>query len=152
MIDRLSSAQLATIRAFLASQSSLALATVNGNGHPEIAPLFYVSDEALNLYWLSSPTSRHSVNLRAHERAAAAIYPAVWQWMEIRGLQVEGVASAVTEVKARAQILKLYRRKFDLPAAFDAQIAASTLYVLRPKWMRWLDNGIQFGYKAEFEF
>lgn len=152
MTDRLSSAELETIRAFLASQSSLALATVNANGHPEIAPLFYVSDEALNLYWLSSPTSRHSLNLMAHGWVAAAIYPAVWQWAEIRGLQIEGAASTVTEEEARAEILRLYRRKFDLPVVFEGQIAASTLYVLRPKWMRWLDNGVRFGHKAELEF
>jgi len=147
----MSSNELQTIRAFVESQSTLALATVDAKGHPQAAPLFYVSDEALNLYWLSSPTSRHSVNLTAREHVAATIYAAVWSWLEIRGLQIEGMANAVTDEATRETILTRYRQKFDLPAAFDAPIAASTLYRLTPRWMRWLDNGVRFGYKREIQ-
>lgn len=137
------------IQAFLEAQSTLSLATVNAGGQPEAAPLFYVSDEALKLYWLSSEKSRHSVNLLARPRAAATIYPAVWGWQEIRGLQIEGEAAVVTHPAVRDAVLARYRRKFTLPPAFDAQIAASALYALRPRWIRWLDNGVRFGYKAE---
>ncbi|NWG16474.1 MAG: pyridoxamine 5'-phosphate oxidase family protein [Chloroflexi bacterium] len=137
----------AAIRAFLEGQSTLALATSNDRGQAEVAPVFYVSDEAFNLYWLSSPDSRHSLNLAARPRAAATIYPAVWDWQDIRGLQIEGEAAVVTEM--RALILARYRAKFVLPAAFEAQINASGLYVLKPDWIRWLDNGVRFGYKTE---
>ncbi len=147
----MSSNELQTIRVFLESQSTLALATVDGSGNAQIAPLFYVSDEALNLYWLSSPTSRHSVNLIVNEHVAAAIYPAVWAWNEIRGLQIEGTASVIRDEDARENILARYRLKFELPPAFDTQIAVSTLYRLSPKWIRWLDNGVRFGYKAEVD-
>ncbi len=148
----MSSNELQTIRVFLEAQSTLALATVDERGNPQIAPLFYVSDAALNLYWLSSTTSRHSLNLTAHEQVAATIYPAVWAWNDIRGLQIEGTASAITDKTTREAILTRYRQKFDLPAAFDTQIAASTLYRLTPTWIRWLDNGVRFGYKIEVNF
>lgn len=138
-----------TVRAFLETQSTLALATADAAGHPHTAPLFYVSDDDLNLYWLSSVSSRHSVNLAAQEYVAAAIYPAVWSWTEIRGLQIEGTAGIVTDAAQRETILDRYRRKFNLPPQFDAVIAQSTLYCLRPTWIRWLDNAVQFGYKAE---
>lgn len=138
-----------TIRAFLESQSTLALATVNAAGQAEVTPLFYVSDEAFNLCWLSSPDSRHSLNLAARPRVAAAIYPAVWDWQDIRGLQIEGEAAAVSDEVKRRQILARYLEKFPLPAAFTQQINASVLYVLKPVWMRWLDNGVRFGYKTE---
>ena len=91
----LSPAELSAIHSFLAAQSTLALATVNADGTPTTAPLFYVSDEELNLYWLSSPRSRHSVNLSERPNVAATIYPTVWEWQEIRGLQIEGQASAI---------------------------------------------------------
>jgi uncharacterized protein YhbP (UPF0306 family) len=140
---------LSAVRLFLESQSTLALATLDAAGHPQIAPLFYVSDEALNLYWLSSSTSRHSVNLTANEHVAATIYPDVWKWTDIRGLQIEGQAQAVTDDELRTYMLNAYRQKFTLPAEFELIITNSTLYVLTPTWIRWLDNSVKFGYKAE---
>ncbi len=139
------------IQAFLESQSSLALATVNAAGQAEVAPLFYVSDEALNLYWLSSESSRHSVNLAARPHVAATVYPMAWNWNDIRGVQLEGEAQAVRDEFLRERVLQRYLAKFLLPASFDAQIAATTLYVLKPQWIRWLDNGVSFGYKTELD-
>jgi uncharacterized protein YhbP (UPF0306 family) len=139
-----------TLQQFLQEQSTLALATVNDQGEPEVAPLFYVSDERHNLYWLSNPTVRHSRNLAVRPQVAAAIYPIVWQWNDIAGVQIEGRAEAIADDRIREQIMVLYLRKFLLPASFDAAIAASTLYVLRPRWIRWIDNSVQFGYKSEF--
>ena len=139
----------AIIRAFLETQSTLALATVDSEGQPDIAPLFYVSDDQLNFYWLSAPTSRHSANLVARKRVAGTVYPSVWQWNDIVGLQVEGDAEAINDDRVREQILNLYLRKFHLPPELDAVIAASTLYRLRPGWIRYMDNSISFNYKTE---
>ncbi len=137
------------VRAFLETQSTLALATVDEAGNPQAAPLFYISDDALNLYWLSSPTSRHSLNLAANKHVAATIYPTVWGWTEIRGLQIEGEAGIVRDDAHREAILTRYRHKFDLPPYLNAIIEQSTLYSLCPTWIRWLDNSVAFGYKAE---
>jgi hypothetical protein len=139
------------VRAFLEANSTLALATVNASGQPECAPVYFVSDDTLNLYWLSSVTSRHSVNLAARPAVAATVYPAVWGWEDICGLQIEGAAQPVRDDRVREQILILYLRKFQLPEALDAAITSSTLYVLRPAWIRWLDNSVSFGYKAELK-
>jgi uncharacterized protein YhbP (UPF0306 family) len=137
------------VRAFLEANSTLALATVNADGQPECAPVYFVSDDTLNLYWLSSITSRHSVNIASRPAVAATIYPAVWGWEDICGLQIEGTAQPVRDDRVREQVLVLYLRKFQLPEALDAAITSSTVYVLRPTWVRWLDNSISFGYKAE---
>ena len=147
--EPLTNEQRETVRAFLRDHSTLALATVNAEGQPEVAPLFYVSDDALNLYWLSSPKSRHSVNLAANQYVAATIHPAVWGWQDIRGIQIEGIATTVETEDEREALLTLYRAKFNLPPELDAQITASTLYRLTPTWIRWLDNSVRMGYKAE---
>lgn len=139
------------VRGFLDTQSTMALATVNAEGQPETAPIFYVSDDRLNLYWLSATHVRHSVNLATNNRVSAAVYPAVWQWNDISGVQLEGTASMVQDERVREQILLLYLRKFQLPPAFDAAITASSLYMLRPSWIRWVDNSVKFGYKTEIE-
>ncbi len=138
------------IRAFLETQSTMALATVDAEGKSQVAPLFFVADDQLCLYWLSSTTSRHSVNLTARKKVSAAVYPSVWQWSDIVGVQVEGEAEAITDDRMREQILNLYLRKFQIPSDFDSLIAASILYRLRPAWIRWMDNSVEFNYKAEF--
>lgn len=141
---------LATVRAFLAGQSTAALATVDESGAAQAAPVFFSSDDALNLYWLSSPGSRHSLNLAARPRVAATVYADVWMWQTIRGVQIEGDAALLAEMtEERAAILRGYRQKFRLPPEMDALITASSLYVLRPRWLRWLDNGVRFGFRAE---
>ena len=139
------------IQAFLETQSTLSLATVNAEGHPESAPVFYVSDDQFNLYWLSGTSVAHSVNLNAHSRVSGNIYPAVWQWADIVGLQIKGEAQAVSDERVREQILLIYLRKFQLPPSFDAMIASSTLYMLRPSWMRWVNNIVKFGHKVELD-
>lgn len=149
MVEALTAAHHDTIRAFLRAQSTLALATVDESGKPKVAPLFFVSDDNLNLYWLSSPNSRHSLNLITWGEACATIYPTVWEWNEIRGLQIEGRARFIDDHDERESILALYRQKFTLPASFDSLITLSTLYALTPTWIRWLDNTTQFGFRAE---
>ena len=139
------------IRDFLETQSTVALATVNAAGHPETAPVFYVSDDQFNLYWLSTTQVAHSVNLSAHSQVSGSICPATWQWEDIVGLQIKGEARAISDERVPEQILLIYLRKFQLPPSFDNLIASSTLYVLRPTWLRWVNNSVQFGYKTELD-
>ena len=44
-------------RGYLEARSTLALATVNADGTPAIAHVFFVVTGALDLSWLSSPTT-----------------------------------------------------------------------------------------------
>lgn len=140
------------LHAFLASQSTMALATAGEeDGRPQVAPLFFASDEALNLYWISSPDSRHSVNIADWNDASAAIYAHTWDWSGIKGVQVSGDAMAVRDDDERRRALELYRAKFPfVNDRFMDLIEASVFYVLRPTWLRWLDNERRFGYKQEF--
>ena len=139
------------IQEFLETQSTLALSTVNATGEPETAPVFYVSDDRFNLYWLSATHVHHSVNIAARPQVSGCIYPTIWEWQEIVGIQMRGAASVISDERLREQILLVYLRKFKLPPAFDAAIAASTLYQLQPSWIRWVNNSVKFGYKAELD-
>jgi nitroimidazol reductase NimA-like FMN-containing flavoprotein (pyridoxamine 5'-phosphate oxidase superfamily) len=83
------------IAALLKSESTLALATCCEDGAPHVAPLFYIAGENLELYWFSSPSSRHSSNLEANRAAAVTVYRPTEEWKEIRGVQMRGVVSIV---------------------------------------------------------
>jgi len=124
------------LRSLIEQETTLVLATTMDDGSPIATPLFYYPDDDLNLYWLSSPESRHSRNLHARPRAAVAVFAPVTDWREIRGVQMEGTASAMSD----DAILAGYRRRFRLGAELDAVIARSTMYAFRAEWWRYVDS------------
>lgn len=137
---------------FLSEQPLLALATSGDkDGRPQVAPLFFVNDDHFNLFWFSDPDSRHSVNLQDWEDASATIYATTWEWAHIKGIQVEGDAVTVTDDDERTQALALYTSKFSfVNERFSEVLEQSILYVLRPRWLRWIDNERHFGYAQEY--
>jgi len=140
------------ILSFLATQSTLTLATVNDQGQPLAASLFFVAAADLNLYWLSSPTSRHSLNLETNPGAAVTIYKPTWTWAEIAGVQMEGEARALAAGVEWAAAGKIYRAKFPFVREFEAEITRSTFYIFTPRWVRLVDNAPGFGHKQEMAF
>ena len=141
--------QLETIAALLREQSTLALATTDEQGQPCVAPLYYITDEELTLYWLSSETSLHSQNLKRAPTAAATIYRSTENWKEIRGVQLRGHVTVITDPTRRRALIKAYCERFQLGAIFKATISQCSLYALRPVFFRSIDNSKVFGHKFE---
>jgi uncharacterized protein YhbP (UPF0306 family) len=139
------------LRQLLLEESTLALATVDPDGAPAIAPLFYLADaELLRLYWLSSPSSRHSRNLGVQSEAAVTVFHPTSDWRSIRGAQMTGPVEIVRGAR-RKELLALYAERFALRASFRLAIRRSSLYEFRPRRVRYLDNSVRFGYKTDFE-
>jgi uncharacterized protein YhbP (UPF0306 family) len=103
MSDR--SKQLKLVAALLRSENTLALATMNERGEPSVAPLFYLVDEKLSLYWFSSPRSLHSRNLKSAPRASAAVFRHAENWKGIRGVQMRGAVTVIAEKVRRAAVI-----------------------------------------------
>jgi hypothetical protein len=137
------------VAAFLKSQSTLSLATTAGDGSPQVAPLFYLADDDLRLYWLSSASSQHSRSLKRNPAAAVCVYSPTEQWKEIRGVQMRGAVSVITARSRRSEIVQAYCSRFHLEPLFQDAIARSRLYCFQPEWVRYLDNSKRFGYKFE---
>jgi uncharacterized protein YhbP (UPF0306 family) len=134
---------LARVHALLEGETTVVLATCGAE--PIATPLFFVAD-GFDLYWLSSPDSRHSRNVAERPRCAVSVHAAVTDWRDIRGLQMEGDASVASE---REPAITRYRARFRLGPELDAALDASTLYLFRPRWLRYLDNSLGFGFKRE---
>lgn len=141
--------QRETIAALLREQSTLALATTDEQGQPCVAPLYYIADEELSLYWLSSETSLHSENLKRAPAAAATIYRQTENWKEIRGVQLRGHVTVISDPTRRRELIKTYCERFQLGAIFKAAISQCSLYALRPIFIRSIDNSTVFGHKFE---
>jgi uncharacterized protein len=137
------------VAAFLQSQSTLSLATTSADGTPRAAPLFYLADDSLRLYWLSSPSARHSRNLKQNPRAAISVHCQTAAWKEIRGVQMRGKVDVVAARQERRALIEAYCARFQLEPIFADAIALSRLYRFQPEWTRYIDNSKRFGFKFE---
>ncbi len=131
--------------------SAMSLSTVGPNGTPHAAPLYFAADENLQLYFFSSPNSRHGHNLSKMPKAAAAIYPECRDWRDIHGLQLQGEVSRVPAGKGWVQGWGVYLAKFPFVAPLKDIIAQNRLYLFRPTWVRLVDNRQGFGHKEEWD-
>ena len=126
------------------------------------ASVIYVSDQKLNIYFISFDESKHIQDILKNKRVSATINQDVSDWMQIKGLQLQGVAYKVPE-QHRKNILNAYRQKFDsihqlldLPKTDDEkkiakQFNSISLFCFEPDWIRFLDNSLGFGSKEEIE-
>ena len=138
-----------SILRLLRSQSTLALSTSGADGDPHATALFYLTGPQLELYWFSSPSSRHSRNLARQSRAAVTIYRSTEDWKNICGVQMHGTAEKILDRVLRQKIAREYGERFRLGTLFRTAMARNALYVFRPSWIRYLDNGRRFGFRVE---
>lgn len=138
----------------------MTLATMGAGNAPQAAAVFYAVDEALNLVFVSSPNSRHSLNLRQRPHVAATIQTDNQAWQAIQGLQIEGTAQIVEGAAELAKAAWIYTGRFEFlrgllggdnggPTVLRGPLASSRFYVLRPVWIRLIDNTQGFGHKEE---
>jgi uncharacterized protein YhbP (UPF0306 family) len=120
------------------------------------AALFYASD-GFAIYFLSSPTSRHCVNLTRNPRVSAAVHEDYADWKEIKGVQLEGVASVLAGDEEE-QARRLYGAKFPVvgkleqaPASIVKALAKVRWYRLIPERLYFIDNSAGFGHRDQIE-
>lgn len=144
------------VRAFLAAQTTLTLATVNADGTPHACDLFY-AQVGNTFYFLSDPKTRHVQNLTREPRVSATIHGTARGWQEIRGVQIVGVAARVDTRAERARAFTAYVRKYAFVRAMlprletlgraHATLGVVELYKIAPRWVRWIDNTRGWGYQ-----
>lgn len=110
------------------------LATVS-NCKPWICTVYYVADDAGNLYWLSLPSRRHSQEIASGSAVAVAV--AVKLDQPVVGLQAEGRAELVTDLETIKQVMKKYVAKYNTGHSYYKNYMAGTdkhkMYKFTPK-------------------
>ena len=143
------------VQRYLQSHQVATLATYGHEG-PWAAALFYVNDGS-TLYFLSSPKSRHCLNLARDPRAAVTIQEDYSDWLEIKGIQIEGI---VTEISGEEEDLarRLYGQKFPVvgllaqaPAAVVKALAKVRWYRIVPVRLYFIDNSLGLGNRDELK-
>ncbi len=145
------------IAAFLASHTTLTLATIGPDG-PAAAAVFYAADGNLNLYFLSEDQTQHGRNLLADPRVAGTIQADDQDWRELQGMQMRGEAKPVSAAQL-PHAAAIYGNKFAFvgallagaqgPGALVGPLARARFWVLQPTWFRLVDNTVRFGFKEE---
>ncbi len=150
-----------SIRAMLAEHHTLTLATLSDAG-PWSATVFYASDEAFNLYFVSDRRTRHAHDMAGQPHVALAVNADPDNWNDVRGLQMEGVAAKVTGAE-RVKAMALYLAKFasvkalfEEPRSADEQTIAERLknadfWRVTPRFIRLIDNRRGFGFRRELK-
>jgi uncharacterized protein YhbP (UPF0306 family) len=131
--------------------TTLALATAGMAGRPFATPVFFAADDELGLVFFSDAATLHVRQVVEQPLAAATIYPSAGDWLEIRGLQVAGAVERIEPGPAWEAAWAAYVRKFPFVAGLRALVDASWLLVLRPTWIRLIDNRRGFGFKREWQ-
>jgi len=140
-------ALLAEAREYLEAHDVLTLATLDDGG-AWATPLFYASDERLDLYVLSDPGTRHCAAIHRYPRVSAAVHDACRSWREITGLQLRGDAGPVADAALGAG-LERYAAKFPFALGLCRPGGPHRLYRIRPTWLRLIDNARGLGAKRE---
>ncbi len=118
------------------------------------AAVFYVN-EGFDLYFLSSPDSRHSLNLEAQPGVSATIQEDYKDWREIKGIQLEGEARRIQgaeQVSAMARYGLKYHFVKNLaqaPAELAAAMGKINWYKVVPTRLYFIDNSLGLGHRDE---
>lgn len=138
------------VLAYLCAHHVATLATHGPEG-PWAAAVFYASN-GFDLYFLSSPSSRHCRNLAIGARAAAAVQEDYADWREIRGVQLEGTVTELDGANERSA-RSLYGEKFRFVVGAGGVIAQALekvrWYRLTPERLYFVDNSKRFGHREE---
>lgn len=120
------------------------------------AAVFYVNS-GYTLYFLSSPTSRHCLNLGQRARVAVTINEDYADWLEIKGVQIEGIVSEISG-KEEEMARRLYGQKFPVvgklaqaPAAIVKALAKVRWYKVVPQRLYFIDNAVSLGHRDEVD-
>lgn len=109
------------------------------------APVFY-AHAGLDLYFLSSPRSRHAAALAFDARCAGAIHAPAQRWQDIAGLQLAGTVVAL-DGEAAAQARQVYALRYPFVEGAESgddalaqALRKSTCYRLRVDQLVLVDN------------
>lgn len=114
------------------------------------------AQQAMNLYWLSDPNTRHSKTLALNPLAAVTIAGQSEDFRTIKGLQITGRARRLTNAKEENAAFKLLVARYPFLKQFAVgelarHLGAAAVYRFRPERVTLIDNTRAFGFKQTLE-
>jgi uncharacterized protein YhbP (UPF0306 family) len=127
-----------TARRLLDASTLCAIATTSPRGRPHVNTAYFALTNQFDIVWLSEPSSRHSINLRANSAAAVTVYDSSQRWGgSDRGIQLFGSARDASK-RSAADAEAAYARRFS--AYEPGQLVAYRFYVFHPTSVKLFDE------------
>lgn len=144
----------AVARTILEQCKTASLATVDDQGLPCAANIQFVSDDAMQLLWVSKPESQHSTNLSLKPDAAVTVYAHDDRAPNIHGLQLRGTVTVIEGGNREwHHAFEAYTAKYPFAGTmpqFREAIEKQAFYRFTPTWVRLVDNRQRFGFKVQW--
>lgn len=143
------------ICAALAGHTVMTLATTGPDGHPHAVSLMYAAD-GHDLFWLSDPTTLHSVHLHRSARCAVTVAGQYDDFTAITGLKMSGAACRLRDVEAVRHGISLLGARYSFLRGFESGDLARHLdkagvYRFCPDAITLIDNTRRFGFKQTLD-
>jgi uncharacterized protein len=139
--------------AYLHDHNVMTLATTGPQGL-WAAAVFYVND-GFTVYFLSAPSSRHSLNIEAQPTVSATIQEDYKDWREIKGIQLEGETRRI-EGSEQAVAIARYGLKFPIVGNLASAPTEIVKALSRIVWYKvvltrlyFIDNTLGLGHRDE---
>lgn len=111
------------------------LASSSPEGKPWVSNVWFVYDDNLNIYWVSSRSVRHSQEIKANPHVAAAICPVNTPLdTKLGAVQVEGTVKVIKNPLDIARISKMFVARGVISSDKISKILStvSSIYKLTP--------------------
>jgi nitroimidazol reductase NimA-like FMN-containing flavoprotein (pyridoxamine 5'-phosphate oxidase superfamily) len=92
----------AIARATLEANSYMTLATADESGTPWASPVWFATEDYHALYWISSPSSRHSQNLAVRPDLSIVVFDSTARPLEGQAVYMVATAEQVPEPELEA--------------------------------------------------
>jgi len=157
------SADTAALKTFLQRETVLTL-SVNDDQGLWTAPVLYVADDDLNLYFLSATSTRHIASLPEDGRIAASIYSDYnGSWQSICGVQMQACVKQVDDADRAVAAARYFQRFAEINGLIEkpaneqeqrigAAFAKSHFYRVTPSFIRFTNNADGFSSRTEWRF
>jgi len=149
----MSQSSYAEAKAYLTSHNVLSLATC-ADSRPWVAPVFYAQLDD-KLVFLSAAHTRHCQNIAVNASVAGSIQEDYSDWMQIKGIQLQGHASLVVEPRVQS-VLSSYGQKFpvvgdDAPSAISSALDRISWFEIAVSEIFFVDNSKGLGNRVELD-
>ncbi|MBI2483054.1 pyridoxamine 5'-phosphate oxidase family protein [Candidatus Uhrbacteria bacterium] len=124
----------------------MSLGTVDDGG-VWVAEVIYVHDDALRIYWMSDPDTRHSRAIASHPQVAATITVHAIGAPNF-GLQVSGRAERINGARHDLAVRHFLKRRHPAPVETDDVLQGDSWYVLIPEHIELIDEA-HFGFAKQ---
>ena len=102
-------------RDIIDSISYMAIGTADELGQPWVSPVYFASEKYKEFYWISSPESRHSQNIKVRPQVSLVIFDSRIPVGQGQAVYISAIAEEVREADL-GHSLEIYNGRFQNPA------------------------------------